>query len=189
MQKDFLNAVEFSHLLLKENVGAGDLVIDATAGNGHDTKYLAELVGAEGKVFSFDIQENAVNRTRELLKINGLAERAELVLDSHANIDQYLTQKISAAIFNLGYLPGGNKEIITKSESTTAALNKSIELLKKNGVIILVIYSGHSGGKEEKKVLLDFASELNYKKFNVLNYDFLNQPGPPPQVLAIKKRI
>ena len=110
-------------------------------------------------------------------------------MDSHANIDQYLTQKISAAIFNLGYLPGGNKEIITKSESTTAALNKSIELLKKNGVIILVIYSGHSGGKEEKKVLLDFASELNYKKFNVLNYDFLNQPGPPPQVLAIKKRI
>ncbi|RAK11172.1 putative rRNA methylase [Halanaerobium saccharolyticum] len=189
MQKDFLNAVEFSHLLLKENVEAGDLVIDATAGNGHDTKYLAELVGADGKVFAFDIQEKAIDQTRELLKMNELSARAELILDSHAKIDQYLTQKISAAIFNLGYLPGGNKEIITRSESTISALKKSIELLKKNGIVILVIYSGHSGGEEEKNELLDFASALDYKKFNVLNYEFLNQPGTPPQVLAIKKRI
>ncbi|TDO73034.1 putative rRNA methylase [Halanaerobium saccharolyticum] len=189
MQKDFRNAVQFSHLLLKENIEVGDLVIDATAGNGHDTKYLAELVGVDGKVFAFDIQEKAIAKTKELLEMNDLADRAELILDSHAEINQYLSQKISAVIFNLGYLPGGNKEIITKSESTIAALKQSIELLKKNGVVILVIYSGHSGGEEEKKVLLDFASALDYKKFNVLNYEFLNQPGPPPQVLAIKKRI
>ncbi len=188
MQKDFFNAVKFSHLLLKENITAGDVVIDATAGNGHDTKYLTDLVGAAGKVYTFDIQKEAIVRTRELLEKNDLAARAQLILDSHANLDQYLNKKISAAIFNLGYLPGGNKEIITKSESTIAAVEKSIKLLQKKGIIILVIYSGHPGGKEEKNALLDFASKLDYKKFNVLNYEFLNQPGPPPQILAIKKR-
>lgn len=188
MQKDFFNAVEFSHLLLKENISAGDVVIDATAGNGHDTKYLADLVGTAGKVYSFDIQKEAITKTRELLEKNELAAQTQLILDSHANLDQYLNKKISAVIFNLGYLPGGNKEIITRSETTIAAVEKSIELLQKNALIILVIYSGHPGGKEEKNALLDFASKLDYKKFNVLNYEFLNQPGPPPQILAIKKR-
>ena len=56
------------------------------------------------------------------------------------------------------------------------------------GLIILVIYSGHPGGEEEKNELLDFASKLDHKKFNVLNYKFLNQLGSPPQILAIKKR-
>lgn len=188
MQKDFFNAVEFSHLLLKENVAAGDIVIDATAGNGHDSKFLADLVGAAGKVYSFDIQKEAITETNELLEKNGLAAQVQLIMDSHANLDQYLNKKIAAAIFNLGYLPGGNKEIITRKESTITALEKSINLLKKNGIIILVIYSGHPGGAEEKNGILDFASKLNYKEFNVLNYEFLNQPGPPPQILAIKKR-
>ncbi|MFN2340231.1 MAG: class I SAM-dependent methyltransferase [Halanaerobium sp.] len=188
MQKDFFNAVKFSHLLLKENIILGDLVIDATAGNGHDTRFLADLVGTEGKVYSFDIQKEAIANTKKLLAENDLAARTELIMDSHANLDKYLNRKVSSVIFNLGYLPGGNKEIITKSKSTITAVEKSIELLKKNGIIILVIYSGHPGGKEEKNSLLDFASNLDYKKFNVLNYEFLNQPGPPPQILAIKKR-
>lgn len=188
MKKDFFNAVEFSHLLLKENLAPGDIVIDATAGNGHDTKFLSDLVGNAGKVYSFDIQKEAITKTKKLLEKNDLAGRAQLILDSHANLDQYLNKKISAVIFNLGYLPGGNKEIITKSESTIAAVEKSIELLKKNGLIVLVVYSGHLGGKEEKNELLNFASKLDYNKFNVLNYEFLNQPGPPPQILAIKKR-
>lgn len=188
MQKDFFNAVEFSHLLLKENIVSGDLVVDATAGNGYDTKFLADLVGTEGKVYSFDIQKDAITKSRKLLENNNLAAQAKLILDSHANLDQYLNQKIKAAVFNLGYLPGGNKEIITRKESTITALEKLIKLLKNNGIIILVIYSGHPGGEEEKNAILDFASRLNHKKFNVLNYEFLNQPSYPPQVLAIKKR-
>lgn len=188
MQKDFLNAVQYSHLLLKKNITEGDLVIDATAGNGHDTNFLAELVGKMGKVYSFDIQKEAITNTKKLLEKKNLADQVQLIHDSHANLDQYLDQKITAAIFNLGYLPGGNKEIITRKESTIPAVEKSIELLQKNAIIIIVIYSGHPGGGEEKKALLDFASDLDHKKFNVLNYKFLNQPGPPPEIIAIKKR-
>ena len=188
MEKDFMNAVEYSHFLLRENVNEGDLVIDATAGNGHDSKFLAELVGEDGQVYSFDIQEEAVNNTGDLLAANNLLNRVNLIQDSHANLDQYLSKKIKAVIFNLGYLPGGNKEIITESKSTIAALEKSIKFLQKYGLIILVIYSGHSGGDEEKRALLKFSKNLDYKKYNILNYKFLNQPAPPPEIIAIKKR-
>ena len=189
MKTNFFNAVEFSHLLLEENTAAGDIVIDATAGNGYDTKFLANLVGSQGKVFSFDIQEEALNNTEELLKKENLIDRVELILDSHANINKYVKQKVAAVIFNLGYLPGGNKEIITKSKSTTAALEESIKLLQKNGLIILVIYSGHQGGEKEKQVVTDFCESLDYREYNVLNYNFINQEKAPARVLAVKKRI
>lgn len=188
MKNDFLNAVEYSHLLLKENIAAGEIVVDATAGNGHDSKYLAELVGDNGQVYAFDIQQKAVTQTKDLLAANKILNRVKIILDSHANLNQYISEKVAAVIFNLGYLPGGNKEIITKSKSTISALKQSLELIKENGIIILVIYSGHPGGKKEKAAILDFVATLNYKKYNVLNYKFLNQPGSPPEVLAIKKR-
>ncbi|MFP4021961.1 MAG: tRNA (mnm(5)s(2)U34)-methyltransferase [Halanaerobium sp.] len=188
MQKNLFNAVEFSHLLAKEYITDGDIAIDATAGNGYDTKFLANLVGDQGKVYSFDIQKKAINNTKSLLQEENLAGRVELILDSHANLDKYINQKVSAVIFNLGYLPGGNKKIITRSKSTKAAIEASIKLLHENGLIILVIYSGHQGGEEEKRAVLELTSALDYKQYNVLNYKFLNQPGPPPEIVAVKKR-
>lgn len=190
MQKDFLNAVDFSHYLLEKTVNRGDSVVDATAGNGHDSKFLAELVGSEGQVYAFDIQKAAVDNTAELLENNSLSKQCKLINASHAELDKYLEveAELSAVIFNLGYLPGGDKKIITKSESTITAVKKALELLKKEGIVILVIYSGHSGGDEERKDLLDYSSNLEYKDYNVLNYKFLNQPGPPPEIIAIKKR-
>ena len=188
MSNNFFNAVDFSHFLLREALKSGDKALDATAGNGHDTKFLAELVGAEGRVFSFDIQKEAIANTKKLLQEAKLEENVELIKNSHAELDQYLNEEISAAIFNLGYLPGGNKEIITKSKSTLRALKKAVLLLKKDGVVVLVIYSGHDGGDEEREAVLDYVTDLDYKKYNVLNYKFLNQPGPPPEVVAIKKR-
>jgi predicted methyltransferase len=188
MTDNLFNAVEFSHLLLKEALSSGDIALDATAGNGHDTKFLAGIVGAQGKVFSFDIQKEAINSTQKLLQEANLEENVKLIEASHAELDSYLKDEIKAAVFNLGYLPGGNKELITKAESTIKALNKALKLLKNEGVVILVIYSGHPGGSEEREAVLDFVTDLDYKKYNVLNYKFLNQPGPPPEVVAIKKR-
>lgn len=186
--KDFLNAVEYSHVLLEKNVAEGDLVIDATAGNGYDTKFLAELVKDSGKVYAFDIQKKAINNTEKLLSENNLINRVELIQKSHENLDKYIIKKITAVVFNLGYLPGGDKEVITKAPSTILAVQKSIKLLKKAGIIILVIYSGHPGGEKEKREVLDFVTNLDSKKYNVLNYRFLNQPGIPPEIIAIKSR-
>lgn len=188
MKNDLMNAVEFSHYLLQKNLEAGSAAIDATAGNGHDSKFIASLIGQEGKLYSFDIQKEAVKNTTELLAAENLLTQSKIIKDNHRNLAAYIDQKVAAVIFNLGYLPGGDKEIITESKDTIAALEAALQLLKDKGIIVLVIYSGHQGGKEEKEALLKYCSSLDYKKYNILNYSFLNQPGPPPEIIAIKKR-
>jgi hypothetical protein len=189
MAKDFLNAVEFSHFLIEKYADKNGVLIDATAGNGKDTKFLAEFAGDSSRVLAFDIQAEAAARTETLIKNSALEERVEIYNDSHANLDKYLSEnEISAVIYNLGYLPGGNKEITTEAETTIKALEKNLVFLKKYGIIILVIYTGHPGGKEEKEAVFKFAEGLDHKKYNVMHYEFINQAKNPPEVLAVIKR-
>lgn len=135
----------FTKSLLEQAVSFGDVAIDGTAGNGHDTHFLAGLTGATGKVFAFDIQEEAIQATRA--RIHEF-EQVELIHDSHDKIKDYVSQPIAAAVFNLGYLPKGDHRIITKAKSTLAALEQCLMLLKLKGVLLVVVYSGHEGGSE-----------------------------------------
>ncbi|GAK47052.1 hypothetical protein LOSG293_011530 [Secundilactobacillus oryzae JCM 18671] len=184
------SSLAFSHQLLKAAVQPGDTVIDGTAGNGHDTALLAELVGQSGHVLAFDIQEAALSQTKTRLDNAGLASQVQLIHDSHANLAAYLpeNQSISAAIFNLGYLPGGDKQITTHAESTLQALQQMLAHLSAGGVVIAVLYYGHPGGKAEKDAVIHFASTLDQKQFQVLSYQFINQIHEPPILLAIQKR-
>ncbi len=184
---DFWQAVEFSHMLLEEHIDKGDMVVDATVGNGHDTVFLANLVGENGQVISFDIQREAIENTRDRLVNNKILDRVKLIEDGHQFIDKYLEDEINGMVFNLGYLPGGDKDITTGKKTTTTAVEKGLKLLKIGGIIILVIYTGHPGGQEELKGVLDLAESLNKQKYNVLRYNFINQ-GTSPQVLAIIRR-
>ncbi|MCK8624277.1 methyltransferase domain-containing protein [Apilactobacillus sp. TMW 2.2459] len=180
----------YSHTLISDIVQPGDTVIDATAGNGHDTKYLSSIVGKNGKVYSFDIQKEAINNTKKLLSENNIIDNVELHNCGHENIHRIVKDKISCAIFNLGYLPGPttNKTIITHSKTTLPAINDCIKLLKKDGIIILVLYYGHPGGQEEKNDVINFAEKLNQKLFTVLKYQFINQINEPPILIAIQKK-
>ncbi len=184
---DFWQGVEFSHMLLKDHINKGAIVVDATVGNGHDTVFLASLVGKKGQVISFDIQNEAIENTRERLVNNKIIDRVKLIEDGHQNIDKYIDGEIGGMVFNLGYLPGGNKDITTDKKTTTSALEKGLNFLKIGGIIILVIYTGHPGGQEELNGVLDLAEGLDKQKFNVLRYNFINQ-GTSPQVLAIIRR-
>lgn len=184
------NGLAFSHQLLREAVAPGDSVIDGTVGNGHDTLLLTQLVGPVGRVYGFDIQEPAIQATNHLLVQHGVAPTTvKLYQKSHAEIDKILpTDKlISAAIFNLGYLPGGNKTIITKPASSLVAIKACLKHLKKFGLVIVVVYYGHPGGMVEKQAILDFCQKLPQKRYSVLNYGFINQVHEPPFVLAIQK--
>ncbi|SFL13143.1 class I SAM-dependent methyltransferase [Halanaerobium salsuginis] len=185
---DFASAVAFSHFLLKQHLTSGDAAVDATAGNGHDTKFIAELVGDQGQVYAFDIQQSAIENSKQLLIKNKLNSQVQLIKASHADLDYYIKDNIKAAVFNLGYLPGGDKSIITRADSTIIAVKKLLKLIKQGGIVILVIYSGHPGGSQEKTKVLNYVSQLNCHEYNVLSYKFLNQPGPPPEIAAIKKR-
>ncbi|MBD8016499.1 class I SAM-dependent methyltransferase [Microbacterium sp. APC 3898] len=175
----------FTKSLLEEAVSPGDCVIDGTAGNGHDTLFLAELTGPSGKVFAFDIQQEAIKATSE--KVRGY-QHVELVHDSHAKIQEYVKESVSAAVFNLGYLPKGDHSIITKAQSTLTALQQCLDLLKANGLLLVVVYSGHEGGSDERDAVMEFVSTLPQKSFDVLKYEFINQKHSPPFLLAVEKK-
>jgi len=177
--------------LLKTAAGEGDIVIDATMGNGHDTYFLAELVGESGHVYAFDIQEEALIHTAERL---GEKHRGNVTLiqKSHDKVIESLPSevigRVSAAVFNLGYLPGGDKAVTTRSESTISSIEQLLHILKDEGLIVLVVYHGHPEGKREKEDLLEFCSNLDQDKTRVLCYQYLNQRNDPPFIIAIEKK-
>ena len=179
--------LQYAQTLLKSAVGDGDIAVDATAGNGHDTLFLAELVGDDGFVYAFDVQKQAVDATLHRLLDNALEHRALVLKDGHENVAKYVDKPVSGAIFNLGYLPGSDHEVITRPNTTIQALESLLKLLKVGGIIVLVIYHGHEGGKEERDEVIRFVSGLPQKYIHVLRYEFLNQKNDPPFVIALEK--
>ncbi|KGG81385.1 SAM-dependent methyltransferase [Caloranaerobacter azorensis H53214] len=188
-RKYFTKATDIAKKIIEARVKEGNVVIDATVGNGYDTVFLAKLVGETGKVYGFDIQIKAIENTKNKLTDSNLLNRVMLIKDSHENIDNYVNEKVDLVIFNLGYLPGGNHEITTKPDSTIKAIEKSLGILKENGIIVLVIYHGHEMGKLEKNSIEQFVKELNQKQYTVIKFEFINQINNPPLIIAIEKNL
>ena len=142
----------------------GDHVIDATAGNGFDTLFLARHVGNEGMVYAFDIQLQAIENTRQLLSDNNLLKRVRLFKQGHEllleSVPGEIHQHISVIMFNLGYLPGADKSCITKTATTLDALNQSMQLLKPAGLLSVMLYPGHPGGQDEAQAVLEWAQQF-----------------------------
>jgi len=181
------NSLRLSHEYIKKVVNPGDTVIDATAGNGNDTAFLASLVGSQGLVYSFDIQEQAIEKTRQKLDSLNLADRVKLILDSHHNMERYVTEPVKAVMFNLGYLPGGRHDICTKADTTIQAIEKAMNLICVNGIISIVVYYGGDSGFDEKNALMDYFPTINCSKFTVMKTEFINQINCPPIFVCIEK--
>jgi predicted methyltransferase len=183
--------LKYAHYLMEESVKKGDTVIDATCGNGHDTVFLSRLVGEKGHVLAFDIQEQAIQATKDAMVEHRL-KNVSLIHDSHAYIGDYLQLedevRLGGAIFNLGYLPRSDKKVITQSDSTITAVNSILYHLNKDGLVVIVVYHGHEGGETEKKAVLKHMMNLDQKKYNVLKYGFINQKNDPPFILAVQKK-
>lgn len=176
----------FSKKLIAERLKPGEIAVDATAGNGNDTEFLAQTVGSEGHVYAFDIQQQALDATTK--RLGELAQRTTLILDSHASVAQYVKGEIGGAMFNLGYLPySEDQSIITKPDSTIAALDALLGMLKKTGIITISVYDGHEGGGEERDALLDYVKTLHQGDVHAIRYELLNQRQNPPFLVAIEK--
>lgn len=176
----------FSKRLIEKTVLPGETVIDATAGNGNDTSFLAEHIGVDGHVYAFDIQQQALDTTAE--RLDSLNHRVTLVLDSHANVDKYVQGPVSGAMFNLGYLPHSEDfSIVTKPDTTIEAIHKLLGLLRKDGIITISVYDGHEGGPEERDALLAYVKSLHQAEVHVARYELLNQRKNPPFLLALEK--
>lgn len=174
-------------LYLKSVILPGDTAVDATAGLGRDTLFLAECVGPEGKVYAFDIQEDAISATSALLEKQGLSERVQLIRDSHTEILSYVTEKAGAVVFNLGYLPQSDHRIITKAHTTIQAVESALKCLKTGGIMCLTVYRGHEGGVEESNALLEFFSDLSKQDFSILQGRYINQGDQTPYWIMIQK--
>lgn len=181
------NCLHQSHDFINKAVRSGDVVIDATAGNGNDTLFLADLVGTGGKVYSFDIQDCAIENTRKKLEFSRLQDRVELIKDGHQSMNLYVKEKVKAVMFNLGYLPGGNHSIGTCGHTTVTALEKSMELLDEKGVISIVVYYGGDSGVKEKEQIMHYISRIDFRKFAVMKTEFVNQINCPPILVCIEK--
>lgn len=186
-----LPALAASHHVIRKVIQPGHVAVDATVGNGHDTCLLAQLVGPHGRVFGFDIQPLALARATERLQEQGLADRVQLMLAGHELLREHLPSElhgnVQAVMFNLGYLPGSDKVIKTKAETTIAALDASLDVLAPGGIITVVIYTGHPEGKAEQEAVVQWARQLDQRRVQVAAYQFLNQVGNPPSLMVLEK--
>lgn len=172
---------------LKTIIQPGDMVVDATAGLGRDTVFLANCVGTQGRVYAFDIQEEALTATSALLKEQALSPRVDLILASHTELSQYVPNGVKAVIFNLGYLPGSDHQVTTKASTTLEAIKVAIKLLKHKGIIWLTVYRGHDSGMEESQALINHFSSLPKKDFSVFQGSYINQGELSPYWIIIQK--
>ncbi len=170
----------------------GDLAVDGTVGNGVDTLFLAECVGATGTVVGFDLQEEAIRIARGRLEAAGVAERCRLFRESHAGLRERMEaefpgRRAKAIMFNLGYLPGGDKTVTTRVESTLAALEGALGVLAPGGLMSVVLYPGHAEGKREAEAVLAWAERLA-DPFGAIHSRWANRSERAPQLLNVEVR-
>ncbi|MDP5875160.1 tRNA (mnm(5)s(2)U34)-methyltransferase [Streptococcus mutans] len=175
--------IELSHDFLSQVLDKNSIAIDATMGNGNDTVFLSHLAK---KVYAFDVQEQALIKTREKLEQLNI-KNVQLILDGHQTINKYVTEPIRAAIFNLGYLPSADKSVITQPATTLTAIKKILERLEIGGRLAIMVYYGHEGGDKEKDAVLNFVKELDQQHFTAMLYQPLNQINTPPFLVMIEK--
>ncbi len=162
------------------------ICVDCTCGNGYDSKFLLENMPITSKLYAFDIQQIAIKNSKKL--IEELSNKnTEFILDSHENIDKYITENIDVALFNLGYLPCGDHSITTTYKSTIASIQKILEKLSKGGIISVLIYSGHENGKVEKDALLEYFKTLDSNKIKLMRVDFPLSPNNPPEIYVLQR--
>lgn len=182
---------QLAHEALRPVIQPGDVAIDATAGNGHDTLFLAGLVGPTGHVYAFDVQSEALEQTRLLLEPNCL-ERVTLLQADHAELKRMIPSReyprISGIVWNLGYLPGGEKHIVTQADSTRRSLQDGLEILRSGGVATVLAYPGHPGGREECALVEHYLNQLPENSFEVRMMVDSQNPGLSPRLFVIHKQ-
>lgn len=173
--------------LIARHIKKGGVAVDFTMGNGHDTLWLTKEIGENGKVYAFDIQQQALDSTRNLLQAENAPANYELILDSHSNVKKYVRENICVGLFNLGWLPGGDKSITTLRETTMPAVSAAIDLLDSDGGILLAVYPGHEEGRLEGEMISSYLAGLDRKKICCSKFQIINSPTSPFFFLIEKK--
>lgn len=174
-----IRLLDLQKQFILDHLGAGDTAIDFTMGNGHDTAFLSQTVGEKGHVFAFDIQKSALESTEKTLTDANCPKNYTLICDSHHNVKNYVTGKIKAGMFNLGWLPGGDRSITTLRATTLPAIEAAISLLDSDAILTVAVYPGHSEGDAEGKMVDEYLSTLNKYTYSVAKIKIINSPTSP----------
>ena len=171
---------EMHKYFILKHLKPGEVAIDFTMGNGNDTLFLSKAVGDMGKVYAFDIQDEALESTRALLSENGAPENYELICASHHRVKEFVREPIKAGIFNLGYLPrSGKKAVTTLRETTMPAVEAAIDMLLPDGVLIVAIYPGHEEGALEGDMLREYFKSTSRFYICPTEFRILNSKDSP----------
>lgn len=183
-----LTSLGLTHRVMAERIRPGDFCIDATAGKGRDTLFLCGLVGPTGRVLALDIQPEAVAQTQALLAQNGVAARARVVQACHSRLGSFADpESVDGIMFNFGWLPGGDHRVFSGPDTSLAAVQAGLDLLKSGGVMTLCLYYGRENGTEERDALLRFLPTLDNRRYTVIRGDFVNRTGDVPIPVCIIK--
>ncbi len=183
-----VNLTELHKHFIMQHLRPGEVAADFTMGNGNDTLFLSKAVGPEGRVYAFDIQEDALVSTEQFLKENDAPENYTLICASHHLVKDYIKEPIKAGMFNLGYLPrSGRKQVTTLRETTMPAVEAAIDILADDGVLIIAIYPGHEEGALEGDMLREYFGTLSRFKICASEFRILNSPTSPYFFLVEKK--
>lgn len=182
-----LNLKEMHKFFIRQRLREGCVAVDFTMGNGNDTLFLSETVGQTGKVYAFDVQEAALKSTRRRLEEAGAPQNYTLICDSHHKVKDYINEPITAGMFNLGYLPGGDKSLTTMRETTMPAVEAAIELLAPDGALIIAVYPGHNEGALEGEMLKEYFKTTSRFEICPTEIKILNSPDSPYFFLVEKR--
>ena len=174
-----IDLLQLQKQFILNHLTEGDVAVDFTMGNGHDTEFLSKTVGEKGHVYAFDVQEQALASTAENLEKAGCAHNYTLILDSHHNVKKYVDVPIKAGMFNLGYLPGSDKTVTTMRETTLPAIEAAISLMDKDAIILVAVYPGHAEGEAEGKLVNEYLASLSRHKVCCTQIKIVNSPTSP----------
>ncbi len=174
-----IDLLELHKYFILNHLHAGDTAVDFTMGNGHDTEFLSKTVGEKGHVYAFDIQQQALDSTARHLRECGCPPNYTLIHDSHANVKQYVKAPFRAGMFNLGWLPGGDKSVTTLRESTMPAIEAAIDLMDRDAILNVAVYPGHAEGDAEGKMICGYLAGISRHKICATHVNILNSPTSP----------
>ncbi len=174
-----IDLLQLHKYFILNHLKQGDVAVDFTMGNGHDTEFLSFTVGETGKVYAFDIQEGALISTKKHLEEVGAPQNYTLIHDSHHNVKNYVKEPFKAGMFNLGWLPGGDKSITTLRETTLPAISAAIDLMDRDAILNVAVYPGHEEGDAEGKMICEYLASISRYKICATKVNILNSPTSP----------
>lgn len=183
-----LNALGLAHRFMAAHIRPGGFCIDATAGRGRDTLFLCRLVGDAGRVLAVDIQQSAVEATRELLAAEGMAHRAQVLCTCHSRLGELAEpETVDGVMFNFGWLPGGDHSLFSQADTSVRAVEAALNLLRPGGVMSLCLYYGRENGTAERDAVLAYLQTVDNRRYTVIVGDFLNRTGDYPIPVCVIK--